>query len=64
MSEPKESLYVKQGSPVRCFLPGCAKPFAGSCFHGEDGNYYCSEECALTVDLTHVEPFEAKKRLA
>jgi hypothetical protein len=62
MSDLKESAYLKQGAPTQCFFPGCAKPFARSCFHGEDGNYYCSAECALTVDLSHGEPFKKHAR--
>jgi hypothetical protein len=40
------SLYIAAGSPTRCFLPSCQKPFEGSCYRGEDDHYYCSEACA------------------
>lgn len=43
---PKQSLYLKAGSPTRCFNPNCRKPFEGSCVRGDDDRYYCSEICA------------------
>lgn len=47
MSEPKEtSLYAEAGSPPRCFLPSCQKPFESTCYRGDDNRYYCSELCA------------------
>ncbi len=54
--EPEElSPYIAAGSPKSCFLPSCGKPFDGSCFHGDDGHYYCSELCANEgVDPAHV----------
>ena len=42
----KQSPYVAAGSPTRCFLPSCGKVFEGSCYHADDGHYYCSEPCA------------------
>jgi len=54
----KQSLYLKAGAPTRCFLPGCRKPFEGSCFRGDDDRYYCSEACAnegFDPELTVVE---------
>ncbi|CAN0447617.1 unnamed protein product, partial [Phaeothamnion confervicola] len=48
------SAYLKAGAPSRCFLPACAKPFEATCFHGDDGRYYCSADCAdraRTIDL-------------
>jgi|1185.fasta_scaffold40082_3 hypothetical protein len=47
MSEPtKRSHYIEAGSPTRCFLPICQKPFESKCFRGEDQRYYCSDVCA------------------
>lgn len=46
-AEPmKHSSYIGAGSPTRCFLPSCRKPFDGSCYRGDDDRYYCSKECA------------------
>ena len=42
----KESPYLAAGAPRHCFLPSCQKPFESSCFHGDDGRYYCSKLCA------------------
>ncbi len=51
----KLSPYQEAGSPTSCFLPGCGKAFDGSCFHGDDGHYYCSEVCANEgIDPAHV----------
>ena len=58
------SLYLAAGSPTRCFLPSCRKPFQDTCVHGDDGRFYCSHECAqdaAKIDLTHVEPLRARK---
>lgn len=41
-----ESPYLKAGAPMACFQPECKKPFEGTCFRGDDGNYYCSEKCS------------------
>jgi hypothetical protein len=41
-----QSTYVAAGSPTRCFLPSCQKPFESSCYRVEDDHYYCSEACA------------------
>ncbi len=59
MSKP--SAYLEAGSPLSCFLPSCRKPFQGTCFHGNDGHFYCSHDCAdqgEKIDLTHVENFK------
>jgi hypothetical protein len=53
------SFYLQAGSPICCFLPSCRKPFLGTCVHGDDGHFYCSQPCAeegAKIDLTHVEP--------
>ena len=58
------SLYLAAGSPTRCFLPSCRKPFRDTCVHGEDGHFYCSHECAqdgAKIDLSLVEPLRARK---
>jgi hypothetical protein len=59
MSDDRQlSRYEAAGSPTKCFLPLCRKPFEGTCFHGRDGRYYCSKECAekaYQIDLTRVE---------
>jgi hypothetical protein len=60
---PKVSPYLAAGSPNRCFLPSCHKSFVQSCFHGRDGHYYCSEECAelgARLDMSHVEELRTK----
>ena len=44
-NKQRPSGYVLAGSPDHCFLPTCRKPFAATCVHGQDGHYYCSEEC-------------------
>jgi hypothetical protein len=52
--------YVEAGLPKHCFLPSCGKPFASTCFHGDDGHYYCSELCAnegFDAELAIVEKF-------
>jgi hypothetical protein len=62
---PKLSRYQQAGSPMRCFLPSCHKPFLGSCIHANDGHFYCSHGCAdaaAKVDLSHIEQFKARKR--
>jgi hypothetical protein len=54
----KVSQYLAAGSPLRCFLPSCQKPFDGKCIHGNDGHSYCSHICAGSgdkIDLSHVE---------
>ena len=43
---PRESLYLKAGSPTRCQNPHCKKPFDRACVRGDDDQYYCSELCA------------------
>jgi hypothetical protein len=61
---PLTSRYFEAGSPICCFLPSCRKPFLGTCIHGNDGHFYCSQECAeegAKIDLTHVEPMRARK---
>jgi hypothetical protein len=60
---PKQSLYLNAGSPTRCFLPSCQKPFEHSCFRGDDNHYYCSEVCAqvgIEADLAVVEPMRKR----
>ena len=55
---PAFSFYVAAGSPTRCFLPSCHKPFDNTCFRGKDSHYYCSKECAELgekMDLGRVE---------
>ena len=59
----KESPYQAAGSPTRCFLPSCRKPFESTCFHGDDGHYYCSQSCAhegFDADLAVVEPIRKR----
>ncbi len=59
----KTSSYVEAGSPLRCFLPSCGKPFDGRCFHANDGHFYCSHPCAELgerIDRSHVEPFRKR----
>ena len=54
----QDSQYIAAGSPIRCILPSCQKPFDGSCTHGNDGHFYCSQECADAgnkIDLSQVE---------
>jgi hypothetical protein len=54
----QESQYIAAGSPTRCILPSCQKPFDGSCTRGNDGHFYCSQECAdagSKIDLSQVE---------
>ena len=54
----KTSLYMQSGSPTRCFLPSCSKPFELTCYRGDDDRYYCSKECAQKaedLDLSRVE---------
>ena len=61
--EPNMSRYMTAGAPTKCFLPLCWKPFENKCFHGKDGHYYCSEECAQkasTLDLSRVEELRPK----
>jgi hypothetical protein len=58
------SRYLQAGSPICCFLPSCRKPFLGTCVHGDDGHFYCSQGCAeegAKIDLTHVQPLRARK---
>ena len=46
-SEPKKkSRYAEAGSPTRCYLPSCKKPFESTCYRGDDDQFYCSESCA------------------
>jgi hypothetical protein len=55
---PKESPYVKGGSPATCFLPSCGKSFVASCFRAKNGHFYCSHVCAdegQEMDLSHVQ---------
>jgi hypothetical protein len=61
----KQSLYQQRGSPRVCHLPGCNNRFQGTAFRGDDGNFYCSRECAEkaeTLDLTQVEKIALKAR--
>jgi hypothetical protein len=63
---PKISRYIGAGSPQRCFLPSCQKPFEGRCFRGEDHHFYCSRECAdegRKVDLARVEELRPKTQV-
>jgi hypothetical protein len=63
--QPKISRYLRAGSPIRCFLPACQKPFLGTCIHANDGHFYCSHECAdsaVKIDLTHVEQLRPRKK--
>ena len=54
--EPNLSRYLTAGAPTKCFLPLCWKPFEDKCFHGKDGHYYCSAECAEKAsNLSRVE---------
>jgi hypothetical protein len=53
-----QSLYLKAGAPTRCFNPNCKKPFEGSCFRGDDDQYYCSEVCANEAFDAVVIPIE------
>lgn len=53
----KRSRYLEAGSPFRCFLPSCQKPFLGRCVHANDGHFYCSTACAAegrNIDFSHV----------
>ena len=61
--QPKASRYLAAGSPIRCFLPSCRKPFNGSCVHANDGHFYCSHPCADAgerLDLAHVPSFRKR----
>ena len=60
---PNLSRYEIAGSPRQCFLPACHKEFVNTCFHGNDGHYYCSKDCADLggkIDMTHVEELRPK----
>jgi hypothetical protein len=62
---PKLSRYQQAGSPIRCYLPSCQKPFLGSCIHANDGHFYCSHGCAdegmKSAPTAKIEPFRRKK---
>jgi hypothetical protein len=63
--QPKLSRYLQAGSPIRCFLPSCQKPFLGTCIHANDGHFYCSLECVdegSKVDLSHVQTLRPRKK--
>jgi hypothetical protein len=61
---PKVSAYLAAGAPTKCFLPSCRKPFNSAAIRGQDGHYYCSENCAHTIDLRHVEELRPKPMLS
>ena len=57
-AQPAKSKYVLAGAPTRCFMPGCGAAFVTTCVHGEDGHYYCTQECtdaARTMGLAQVQ---------
>jgi hypothetical protein len=59
----KQSRYLAAGSPLKCFLPSCRKPFEESCVRGKDGHFYCSPACTeigSKIDLSHVEELRPK----
>ena len=63
--QPKTSRYLAAGSPLRCFLPSCQKPFLGTCVHGCDDHFYCCRECAdegEAASLTKVEQLRPRKK--
>ncbi len=63
-ARPKRSPYLEAGSPLSCFLPSCRKAFQGTCFHANDGHFYCSGSCAdegEKMDLTHVEDLRRQR---
>jgi uncharacterized protein YcgI (DUF1989 family) len=63
-TDRKPSRYFQAGAPTDCFLPDCRKPFATTCIHGQDGHYYCSEECAAAarkMGLTAVQELRRKR---
>jgi hypothetical protein len=43
------SRYMDRGAPKHCFLPSCRRLFEAACVHGEDGHYYCSQQCTDTA---------------
>jgi len=58
------SQFVEAGSPDHCFLPTRHQPFKDMAVHGEDGHYYCSQECcdaARGIDLSRVEELKKKR---
>ena len=60
----KQSRYPQAGSPLRCFLPSCPKPFLGACTRGNDGHFYCSGECTdqgQKMNLSRVEQMPQRK---
>lgn len=61
-----KSRYLEAGSPIRCHLPACQKPFLGTCIHANDGHFYCSHECAQDGELERptakVQPFKARQK--
>ena len=64
--QPKTSRYLEAGSPIRCYLPTCQKPFLGTCIHANDGHFYCSHGCADEGErerpVSKVEQFRAHKK--
>ena len=59
------SQYIGAGSPIRSFPPSCQKPLDASCTHGNDGRFYCSQECAdagSKIDLSQVELLPKRAR--
>jgi hypothetical protein len=60
----KPSRYVQAGAPGECFLPSCRNEFATTCVHGQDGHYYCSQECtnqARKLGLARVHELRRKR---
>jgi hypothetical protein len=46
------SKYLKNSKPARCAFELCGKPFGDSCFHGQDGSYYCDTFCFEEAQYT------------
>jgi hypothetical protein len=63
--QPKTSRYLAAGSPLRCFLYSCQKPFLGTCVHGHDDHFYCSRDCAnegQNASLKNIERLRPRKK--
>lgn len=64
MADPqqKTSPYLQAGSPVRCALSSCAKPFLGRCVRANNGRFYCSHECAEEGERANVTQFKRRNQ--
>ena len=63
-NQVKPSRYLAAGAPKACHARSCSKPFEQACFRGDDGNYYCTRDCAdafRKADLSNVTALRQKR---